>query len=151
MARTSNRNDEGASVVIGIILIVVITVVLSAVVAEFAFQLNTDITPQHIVGVKVTRVNSDVIRVTTMGDVMGLLTSGGTGHSDATQTTYTCTDDISGSPVNPCKEDGSPATTYDASVIGSNMYFPVSPGGEITVVAHFTDGTTTFVYSGKIL
>ncbi len=86
--------------VIGIILIVVITVVLSAVVAEFAFQLNTDITPQHIVGVKVTRVNSDVIRVTTMGDVMGLLTSGGAGHSDATQATYTCTNDISGSPVN---------------------------------------------------
>jgi hypothetical protein len=47
--------------------------------------------------------------------------------------------------------DGSPATTYDASVVGSRMYFPVNPGEDITLVAHFTDGTTTFAFSGKML
>jgi hypothetical protein len=151
MDRKSNRNEDGTSAIIGVILIVVITVILSAVIAEFSFQMGSQLPAQHIIGVKVARINSGVVMVTTMGGLTDLLTTGGSDHSDATQATYTCTYSTTGLPLLPCKVDGSPATNYDASAVGNNMYFPVNPGEDITVIAHFNDDTTAFAFSGKIL
>ena len=142
---------DGTSSVIGVILMVAITVILAAVIAAFVFYLGYKVDAQHNVGVTITRVSSDVIEVMTLNGETNMLLSGGVSHTDSTKATYTVINANTGTTLAPVKLDGSPLVagdTYDASTIGSVMYFPVSSSDDITIIAHFADDSVSAIFSG---
>jgi len=138
------KNEEGVSAVIGVILMVAITVILAAVIAAFVFQLGNQMpTTGHTVGTQVYRVSTTVIGVKTLSGDVGLLKTAGT----VADPTYTITG------VTQCTSTGSTTLAtadYEAATVGDVAYFLVGPNTDITVVAHYTDGSSSTPYSGKI-
>lgn len=59
--------DDGVSPVIGVILMVAITVVLTAVIASFVFQMAGDIPSGHTVAITQKKINTTHIEITNHG------------------------------------------------------------------------------------
>ena len=78
------KNEEAVSPVIGVILMVSVTVILSAVVAAFVFGMAGDQKGSHIVGVTVDKVTTSKIVVMNNGgqDVGDLVSLGITAYQD---------------------------------------------------------------------
>jgi flagellin-like protein len=149
---TFKDNNEGVSAILGVILIVLITIVLAGVVAEFGFQLGDQIPKPHNVGTRIERTSQDVISVKTISGDLLFLKSGSTDHHNRAEATYMCT--VNGAIVNPVNAVGvellDGMSDFDTSMTGDLMYFPVNQNDDIIVVAQFTDDTSVYIFSGKI-
>jgi flagellin-like protein len=155
------KNDEAVSAVIGVILMVAITVILAAVIAAFVFQLGGNVPKSKSVGVEVKRTTTNgVISVKTMsGTDVGLLRTGTIGSTPQVST-YNVT--VNGLPAPfAAAATGGAATTdahLTANTIGSVQFFgqsgtvyPAVPANaDVTVIAHFTDGTDYPAWSGNL-
>lgn len=142
------HNEEGVSAVIGVILMVAITVILAAVIAAFVFQLGNQLpSTSHTVGVQVYRVSTSpgIIAVKTLSGDVTLLTAG-----TSSDPTYTVT--VGGVTQAQCSSSSTSGTpdTYNEASIGSIAYFPAGAAADVTVVAHYSDGTSSSVFSGKV-
>ena len=147
------KNDEAVSAVIGVILMVAITVILAAVIAAFVFQLGGSTPKAKNIGVELKRVNSNVFSVKTMsGTDIATLEHG----VDGTTNTPTYTATVAGVAAQFSDATGSTHVddgTNTANTIGSVAYFYAAslPSGiDLTVVAHFSDGTEYAVWSGPL-
>jgi flagellin-like protein len=149
------KNDEAVSAVIGVILMVAITVILAAVIAAFVFQLGGNVPKSKQVGVEVKRTTTDgIILVKTMsGADVGLLKTGDS------QTNCTYNVQMSGRSVAIIAPPGTGTPIYTANAVGLAMYFGsatvgsadyIGANADLTVVAHFTDGTDFPAWSGNL-
>jgi archaeal type IV pilus assembly protein PilA len=137
------------SAVIGVILMVAITVILAAVIAAFVFQLGNQL-PQssHSVGANVVRISSSpaVVQVKTMSGDISMLKNGAT----APDATYKIVLTSSGANAVVCDSAGTAGGLLYANQTGMAMYFQVPLNSDVTVIAQYTDGTTSNVFAGKI-
>jgi len=150
MVKNFKKNDEAVSAVIGVILMVAITVILAAVIAAFVFQMSSNVPKNKQVGVEVKRVQAQtgtqdgVFYVKTLnGADVSQLVAGADGAP-----TYTST--VNGVEADLCTATGATASNWDASSIGENLYFLADNNVDVTIVAHFTDGTSSAVWSGQL-
>jgi flagellin-like protein len=161
------KNDEAVSAVIGVILMVAITVILAAVIAAFVFQLGGNVPKSKSVGVEVKRTTTaGVIMVKTMsGADIGLLKPG-----DATTTPVTATYTVTSNGVPAAFAQDNLGTQLPATLTSAqNKYFTANQTGtvqffgttgtggvgiaanaDVSVIAHFTDGTEYTVWSGNL-
>jgi flagellin-like protein len=149
------KNDEAVSAVIGVILMVAITVILAAVIAAFVFQLGGNVPKSKQVGVEVKRTTTPgVVGVKTMsGTDVGLLRTTVYENGAATYSLV-----VNGANAANCTASGAavtPGSTLAANTIGAVMYFggtanPIGANVDVTVVAHFTDGTDFPAWSGNL-
>jgi FlaG/FlaF family flagellin (archaellin) len=129
-------------------------VILAAVIAAFVFQLGGNVPKSKQVGVEVKRTTTDgIILVKTMsGADVGLLKTGDS------QTNCTYNVQMSGHSVAVCAPPGTATIIYTANEVGLAMYFGSATAGadyigsnaDLTVVAHFTDGTDYPAWSGNL-
>jgi|AGTN01.3.fsa_nt_gi archaeal flagellin N-terminal-like domain len=153
------KNDEAVSAVIGVILMVAITVILAAVIAAFVFQLGGSTPKNKTVVVDVNRVGTDSLTVKTMsGEDIVLLCGADTnsnGVVDPAEYTYTATCNNPDGSVVTLNVDTSSSTGV-ANAIGTTVKFTcgssddIESGADITIIAHFTDGSQTAVWSGPL-
>ncbi len=130
------KNEEAVSPVIGVILMVAITVILAAVIAAFVFGMTDNIAPQKEVTVTATQgVAADNTPIVTVklfgGKDVGLLT--------ATAPQFTVH-------INNAEATAETDGTLGGAV-GSSSSYKLAAGqqNQVTVVAHFTDGTDQVV------
>lgn len=154
------KNDEAVSAVIGVILMVAITVILAAVIAAFVFQLGGSTPKPKNIGVDIKRVSSDVFMVKTMsGTDIATLVDGCTQDSDGIYIpTYEAV--VAGETAKTGFWDSSTGTftenasnTNTANKIGQIAYFKsdkLDSGVDVTIIAHFTDGTEYAIWGGNI-
>jgi FlaG/FlaF family flagellin (archaellin) len=147
------KNDDGVSATVGVILMVMITVVLAAFIAAFSFTMTNSMPVQHTLGTLVDWKTTSIVYVQTVSGDMTLLKTGGADHHTRAETSYTCL--VNGVRVNPVTSEGveipdDGTGNFDASACGDRMYFLASQGDDVTVVAHFTDGSTAMVHTGKL-
>ena len=67
MVKLFEKNDEGVSAVIGVILMVAITVILAAVIAAFVFSMSNNVGTTHTVAFTVKKTAQGTILVTNNG------------------------------------------------------------------------------------
>jgi flagellin-like protein len=154
------KNDEAVSAVIGVILMVAITVILAAVIAAFVFQLGGNVPKSKSVGVEVKRTTTaGIIQVKTMsGADIGLLKAGVWSATPANVVaTYTVT--ANGVPAAFAADNigtaASASNHVTANTTGTVQFFgsatsPVTANADVSVIAHFTDGTEYTVWSGNL-
>ncbi|MGA9139647.1 MAG: hypothetical protein WBZ29_05455, partial [Methanocella sp.] len=110
-----------------------------AVIAAFVFQLGNQL-PQssHTVGANVIRTDATHIEVKTMSGDISMLKAGG----DSAPTYKVVFSDGTIAPIT--------GTARNATEIGMALSFQVDANKDVTVIANYTDGTTSNVFSGKI-
>jgi FlaG/FlaF family flagellin (archaellin) len=147
------------SAVIGVILIIAITVILAAAVAAFVFYAGGNLQKSNQVGVEVKRTAvSNVIIVKTIGgtNIANLNNGTNAGFVDPNYATYTVT--VNGRTYAGVQSDGAWTTAinvFNANQIGAAMHFgnstcTVPDNSDVTIVAHFNDGTNVVVWSGNL-
>ncbi len=136
-----------------------ITVILAAFIASYVFLISGDSQNIHQVGVVVKRTSTpNGIMVKTMsGNDIGHLKNGiNAGAIDPNYATYTVT--VKGITYLGVQPDGTWTTAtnvFSANTVGSLMYFgnstaTIPPDSEVTVVAHYSDGTDFPAWSGNL-
>ncbi|MDD3961314.1 MAG: type IV pilin N-terminal domain-containing protein [Bacteroidales bacterium] len=126
--KTTYRNDEAVSPVVGVILMVCVTIILAAVVAAFVFGMSGEQKGGHAIGVKPTYSSGDIVLTYYGGDGDNLLLGIDVTLNDIAQPTWV------------------PAT------IGETKSFtgPYIKPTKALIVAHYSDGSEYIVINGEI-
>ena len=130
-----NRNEEGVSPVIGVILMVAITVILAAVIAAFVFQMPSTLNKTHLVSVTASQVNSEDIAITYQG---------GPDHASLETMNITITNTADPEEIDTNSTDNPSVGFTYKSDIGTNGK------DHIIVVATFTDNTQQVILDSYV-
>lgn len=128
----ARKNEEAVSQVIGVILMVAVTVILSAVIASFVFGMSNNIQKTKVVAVTGQRIDASHVLFTNYG-----------GQDAATLSSVALTTSTNST-------IGWLNATSGSLPVGATITKPAGNTEVITAVGYFTDGTSQVLSSGTI-